>query len=38
MAEYEVARINLACATGTLLGYDRIRLEPIRMGTPDLSP
>jgi len=37
MAEYEVARINLARATGTLLGYDRIRLEPIRMGTSDLS-
>jgi outer membrane protein len=26
MAEYEVARINLARATGTLLGYGRIRL------------
>ena len=29
MAEYEVARINLARATGTLLGHDRIQLEPV---------
>lgn len=28
-AEYEIAQINLARATGTLLGYGRIQLEPV---------
>jgi outer membrane protein TolC len=28
LAEYEIAQINLAKATGTLLGFSRIVLEP----------
>jgi outer membrane protein TolC len=28
-AEYEIAKVNLARTTGTLLGYGRIQLEPI---------
>jgi hypothetical protein len=27
--EYEIAKVNLARTTGTLLGYGRIQLEPI---------
>ena len=30
-AEYEIAQVRLARATGTLLGHDRIRLEPVRL-------
>ena len=26
---YEIAKVNLARTTGTLLSYDRIQLEPI---------
>ncbi len=31
--DYEVAQINLARATGTLLGYDHITLEPVDLDT-----
>jgi outer membrane protein TolC len=30
-AEYEIAQVNLARATGTLLGYGKIQLEPINI-------
>ncbi len=30
-AEYEIAQVRLARATGTLLGHDRIRLEPVSL-------
>ena len=31
VAEYEIAQINLARATGTLLGYGKIQLEPVSL-------
>ncbi len=30
-AEYEIAQVRLARATGTLLGHDRVCLEPVRL-------
>lgn len=32
LVEYEIAQVNLARATGTLLGYGKIQLEPIDTG------
>ena len=32
-AEYEIAKVNLAFTTGTLLGYGRIQLQPINIGS-----